>query len=336
VILAFCREAQAQDCRLERICALLQVHHRSLQRWTKQGLTDKRKGAVKQTRRKIDAGERQEIVSVCCSKPYQDLTPHQIVPLLADKRTYIASESTMYRVLKQEGLSAHQKAPGTRKKKVPDELKATRVNKIWSWDINYLKTDVRGSYFYLYLFMDIFSRAIMGWEIHDSENGEASSKLFTKLCLDRKARGVTLHSDNGSPMRSFHMLEALRKLGVTPSFSRPSVSDDNPYSESLFKTIKYTAGYPQSFHSIEEAQAWMTRFTHWYNNEHRHSGIKYVTPMQRHTGQDRDILARRQVVYAQARLNNPSRWTIQDRSWSRPEEVFLKRPNRKLKKKDAA
>ena len=331
-----CREAQALGCRIERICALLQVHHRSLQRWTKQGLADKRKGAVKQTPRKLDAGERQKIVSVCCSKQYQDLTPHQIVPLLADKGTYIASESTMYRVLKQEGLSVSKKAPGALKKKVPDELKATKVNQIWSWDISYLKTNVRGSYFYLYLFMDIFSRAIMGWEIHDSENGEASSKLFTKLCLDHKAQGVTLHSDNGGPMRSFHMLEALQKLGVTPSFSRPSVSDDNPYSESLFKTIKYTAGYPQSFQSIEEAQAWMTRFTHWYNNEHRHSGIKYVTPNQRHTGQDRDILARRQVVYTQARLNNPSRWTIQDRSWSRPDEVYLKRPNHKLKKKDAA
>lgn len=242
----------------------------------------------------------------------------------------------MYRVLKQEGLSVQKKTRSTSKKKIPDELKASAVNQLWSWDISYLKTNVRGAYFYLYLFMDIFSRAIMGWEIHDSENGAASSALFAKLCAEHQAQGVTLHSDNGGPMRSSHMLATLQKLGVVASFSRPSVSNDNPYSESLFKTLKYTAGYPQSFQSIEEARAWMTRFAQWYNHQHRHSQIKYVTPMQRHTGQDRGLLIHRQAVYAQARLNNPSRWTHQNRSWDRPPLVYLKRPNHKSLEKISA
>lgn len=290
-------------------------------------MVDQRKGAAKQTCRKLTPSEQERIVSLCCSKPYRDLTPHQIVPLLADKGTYVASESSFYRVLRQQGLVVAKKPRRTIKDKRPDELKATAVNQLWSWDISYLKTEVRGQYFYLYLFMDIFSRAIVGWEIHESESGEASSKLFARICAQHKAQGVTLHSDNGGPMRSSHMLATLQRLEVVASFSRPSVSNDNAFSESLFKTLKFTAGYPKSFKNIDEARAWMIRFTQWYNHEHRHSRIQYVTPMQRHTGQDRDILALRNQLYAQARMTNLSRWTNQHRSWTRPELVYLKRPN---------
>jgi putative transposase len=295
-------------------------------------VVDQRKGAAKQTPRKLTPAEQERIVSLCCSKPYQDLTPHQIVPILAEKGTYIASESSFYRVLRQQGLLVAKKPRQTRGDTRPDELKATAVNQLWSWDISYLKTEVRGRYFYLYLFMDIFSRAIMGWEIHESESGETSSNLFARICAQHKAQGVTLHSDNGGPMRSSHMLATLQQLGVVASFSRPSVSNDNAFSESLFKTIKYTAGYPKSFKTIDEARAWMSRFTQWYNHEHRHSRIQYVTPMQRHTGHDQDILAQRKQVYAQARLTSPSRWTNQHHSWQRPDLVYLKRPNHPSKK----
>lgn len=293
---------------------------------------DHRKGAAKQTFRKLTPSEQERIVSLCCSKPYQDLTPHHIVPILAEKGTYIASESSFYRVLRQQGLLVAKKPRRTIKDKRPDELKATAINQLWSWDISYLKTEVRGQYFYLYLFMDIFSRAIVGWEIHESESGEASSNLFARICAQHKAQGVTLHSDNGSPMRSSHMLATLQRLEVVASFSRPSVSNDNAFSESLFKTLKFTAGYPKSFKTIDEARAWMTRFAQWYNHEHRHSRIQYVTPMQRHAGCDQAILTHRKEVYAQARLRNPSRWTSQHRAWARPDLVYLKRPNHLSKK----
>lgn len=284
--------------------------------------------------RKLTNAEREVIVNLCCSKQYQDLTPYEIVPILAENGQYVASESTFYRVLKQEGLLVAKKPRRTRKDARPDELKASAINQLWSWDISYLKTDVRGSYFYLYLFMDIFSRAIVGWEIHDTENGATSSALFSRICDDQKAQGVTLHSDNGGPMRSSHMLATLQKLGVVASFSRPSVSNDNPYSESLFKTLKYTAGYPQSFQTIAQARIWMTRFVEWYNNVHRHSRINYVTPMQRHTGHDQSILNSREGVFCQARLANPSRWAKQARSWKRQESVYLKRANhQKIKEK---
>ena len=312
---------------MTEVCNLLGISLRTVQRWIRTGVVDRRRGAVKQTPRKLTKPEQELIVSICCSKPYQDLTPHQIVPILAEKGTYIASESSFYRVLRQEGLLVANKPRRTLKDQRPDELKATEVNQLWSWDISYLKTEVRGQYFYLYLFMDIFSRAIMGWEIHESESGETSSILFAKICTEHKAQGITLHSDNGSPMRSSHMLATLQRLEVVASFSRPSVSNDNAFSESLFKTLKFTAGYPKSFKTIEEARAWMTRFAQWYNHEHRHSRIKFVTPMQRHTGQDRDILARREAVYAQARLSIPSRWPTKNRSWKRPDQVYLKRPN---------
>jgi len=299
------------------------------------GLEDKRRGAAKLTPRKLSLKERQQVVSVCCSKQYQDLTPHQIVPILAEKGIYIASESTMYRILSEDALVLKRPARPA-KAAVPSELKASAVNQLWSWDISYLKTDIRGTYFYLYLFMDIFSRAIVGWEIHESENGAAASDLFARLCGEHKAGGVTLHSDNGGPMRSSHMLATLQRLGVVASFSRPSVSNDNPYSESLFKTIKYTAGYPKSFHDIAAARIWMTSFARWYNHEHRHSRIGYVTPMQRHTGRDRAILLSRATVWCQARMKNPLRWTTVERSWRPIEHVYLKRPNHKPYQKQIA
>jgi putative transposase len=312
------------------------LSYRTIQRWQARGVTDQRKGAAKNVPRRLNEIDQAKIVSVCCSETYRNITPYEIVPLLADTGMFIASESSFYRVLRQHGLLSSKKPRTRAKGQIPDELAASAINQIWSWDISYLKTHIRGTYFYLYLFMDVFSRAIMGWEIHEAESGEASALLFTRLCTMWAAKGVILHSDNGSPMRCSHMLATLQHLGVTPSFSRPSVSNDNPYSESLFKTLKYTAGYPKSFQTIELARVWMTKFEHWYNNIHRHSRIQYVTPMQRHTGKDKAILAKRTVVYRQAHLINPNRWPDKIRSWIRPAFVFLKRPNHKNPTKTAA
>jgi len=331
-----CREAQEKGCRLSITCDVLGLSARTIERWIKEGMKDRRKGAPKSVPRKLAPEERQKIVTTCCAKEYDGLTPHEIVPALAEKSIYLGSESTFYRVLREAGLMRRAKKTARKASAEPDVLVATTVNQLWSWDISYLKTSVRGSYFYLYLFMDIYSRAIMGWEIHENEDGAKASVLFESLVNRWGAHGVVLRSDNGSPMRSMHMLATLRRLGVVPSFSKPSVSNDNPYSESLFKTIKYTAGYPGSFETIEEARAWMARFAAWYNNKHRHSRIGYVTPMQRHAGHDGAVLAERERTYMLARQRHPERWTRASRSWARIEEVSLRRSNRRSTKNVAA
>jgi transposase InsO family protein len=213
-----------------------------------------------------------------------------------------------------------------RKNKKPEPFVAHGPNQLWSWDITYLKSPVKGLYYYLYLVMDIFSRMIVGWEVHECESAELSAPLIARAVI---AHGVsrdqlTLHSDNGGPMKGATMLATLQRLGVVPSFSRPSVSDDNPYSESLFKTLKYRPSYPDGvFGSLVEAHRWVARFVRWYNTEHRHSEIRYVTPESRHQGRDYEILSQRTALYEAARQKNPLRWAGKIRKWSPIKEVQL-------------
>jgi transposase InsO family protein len=181
---------------------------------------------------------------------------------------------------------------------------------VWSWDIAYLASSIRGSFYRLYLALDIFSRKIVAWEVHESESAAHASLKIRKACLAEGIHqaGLVLHADNGGPMKGATMLATLQQLGVVPSFSRPSVSDDNPYSESLFRTLKYTPGYPSKpFENIQAARQWVHGFVQWYNDEHRHSAIRYVTPSQRHRGEDNDLLEQRRAVYERARQKNPQR-----------------------------
>ncbi len=246
------------------------------------------------------------------------------MPILAENGVYIGSERTFYRVLKAEELLTHRSENNPPKKRYkPEEQTATGPDQVWSWNITYLLTEIKGKYYYLYLVEDIWSRAIRGWEIYEKESAEFASELITKICLRNNISNIVLHSDNGSPMKGATMLATLQRLGVVPSFSRPSVSNDNPYSESLFKTVKYVPGFPKTFCSVDEAREWMNRFVHWYNNEHRHSGIKYVTPMQRHTGKDIELLIVRQETYVNARQKHPERWSKNTRNWEHIDKVKL-------------
>jgi putative transposase len=276
------------------------------------------------------------IIEVSNSPPYQDLCPWKIVAKLADSGRYLASESSFYRVLKDADLLKHRSKARPRERKRPKDLIARTPNCVWSWDITFLKSPVKGMYYYLYLTLDVFSRYIVGWVVEEVESGEHAAKLVTRACIEQGVvrDQLTLHADNGGPMKGATMLSTLQKLHVAPSFSRPSVSDDNPFSESLFKTLKYRPSYPDgAFASLEEARTWVERFVHWYNTEHLHSGIRFVTPQSRHNGHDIEILKRRHEVYAKAKLANPLRWTRQTRNWSSIEEVRLN-PG-KEKKSDA-
>jgi len=166
----------------------------------------------------------------------------------------------------------------------------------------------------------------VGWQVHGEELSLFAADLMTDICQREgiERNQITLHSDNGSPMKGATMLATLQELGVVPSFSRPSVSNDNPYSESVFRTLKYRPEYPEKpFVDISAARGWVSSFVHWYNHEHRHSGIKFVTPEQRHTGEDIQILSKRKQVYEKARSQNPGRWTGKTRNWDRIDKVYL-------------
>jgi putative transposase len=309
-----------------------------LQRWKKEetrgSLEDKRHGPITAPANKLTDAERARIVQMANSPPHQNQPPSQIVPTLADKGMYIGSESTIYPVLRAESMMAHRSASRPRVHHKPDELCATKPNQIWSWDITYLLSNIRGQYFYLYLFLDIFSRKIVGFNVFDEQNAEHASCVVSNAYLAENLRAgdVTLHSDNGGPMKGSTMLATLQMLGISPSFSRPSVSDDNPFSESLFKTLKYCHQYPSKpFASAQEALAWVVTFVDWYNNIHQHSGINFVTPTVRHQGLDAKILSNRIIVYEKAKQKNPIRWSKKIRNWMRIDEVYLntKRTNRK-------
>lgn len=276
---------------------------------------------------KLSTEERKEILQVVTSDEYKDLTPWKIIPKLIDEKgIFIASESSFYRILNEEKLLAHRGRSNAKTMKRPAPLIAKGPNEIWSWDISYMKGPIRGHFYYLYMFVDIFSRKIVGYEVYETESMELSAALVDKVCKKEniKKDQLILHSDNGGPMKGSTMLVKLYDLGVVPSFSRPSISDDNPFSESLFKTVKYCPMYPViGFSSLKEAREWVKRFVEWYNNEHLHSGIKFVTPSQRHEGIDKKILENRKEVYKNAKMKNPIRWSGKIKNFDWIAEVSL-------------
>jgi putative transposase len=335
-ILALISEAHSNGARLKAACGILGLSVRTLQRWQKaESLVDGRLEPSTKPSNKLSEEEREEILSVSNEPRFANLGPNK---MMADEGCYLASESSFYRVLKEARQLAHrQQSRVPRAVSRPKALVATGPNQVYSWDITYLKTTVKGIYFYLYLMLDIYSRKIVGWQIHDCEDSGFAADLMVYVCEQEgiEKNQVTLHSDNGSPMKGATMLATLDKLGVVPSFSRPSVSDDNPYSESLFRTLKYRPEYPKNpFATLEQARAWVEGFVVWYNNEHLHSAIKYVTPAARHRGEDPQILAKRHDVYRQAKAKNPLRWSQDTRNWDPITEVCLN-PDKSNQRKTA-
>ena len=320
-------EARMSGARQSQACRIIGISCRTLQRWQQDDTHDGRIDAKHAPANKLTAMERKRIIRTANKSEYADLPPGKIVPKLADEGVYIASESTFYRVLKEvDQLQHRQKAKPDRQVKKPRALTATGPNQIFTWDITYLPTQVKGIFLYLYLVMDIYSRKIVGWQVHEEESSTLASSLMTDICQREGIMPdqVTLHSDNGSPMKGATMLATLQELGVIPSFSRPSVSNDNPYSESLFRTLKYRPEYPEKpFSNLLSARGWVQGFVDWYNFEHLHSAIQFVTPAQRHTGEDIEILAKRKRVYEQAKLEKPERWSGEIRNWKPVAEVYL-------------
>ncbi|MFN9628737.1 MAG: IS3 family transposase [Cyanobacteriota bacterium] len=329
-------EGQRKGAPAGAIADLLGICVRSLRRWGQacaaHGFSkDGRKGSPRQVRHRFSHEERKRLIETVNNPRFADLHPAQIVAILAEEKDYVGSESTIYRIMRQEGLLNHRgrSRPPRETREVP-VLEVTGIHQVLAWDITLLPGAVKGQFYYLYMVMDVWSRRILGVEVYEEERGRLARDFFDRVCRDEgihKNKATILHSDNGAPMRSFTLAAKLAELGVIRSFSRPGVSNDNAFAESLFRTLKYHQSYPhRRFRDLPSVRAWVDKFVDWYNNEHRHSGIQYVTPNQRHYGEADEICTRRQETYEKAREMNPQRWSRHPRDWSQPQTVRMNHP----------
>ncbi|BAO82576.1 transposase and inactivated derivatives [Serpentinimonas maccroryi] len=325
--------AHAAGARLHKACEVAGIDVRTLQRWRAgAGLQrgDGRPQAVRPTPgHALSPVEREQILRVANQPRFADMPPARIVPALADEGVYLASESSFQRVLRAHGQTQHRgRAKAPRASRAPTTHVATAPRQLWCWDMSYLPAQVTGRWFYLYLILDVYSRKIVGFEVHERDDSVHATQLVKRTALAEGIHALdnkpVLHGDNGATLKATTVLAMLHWLGVKPSYSRPRVSDDNAFVESLFRTAKYRPQYPEKgFADLQAARQWASDFVHWYNHEHRHSGIRYVTPAQRHAGLDQEILQARHALYAQAREDNPRRWSGPTRDWSLIKTVTL-------------
>ena len=329
--------AHVAGARLGPACEVVGIDARTLQRWKAgQGLTkgDGRPQAVRpMPSHALSPAERAALLAVANEPRFASVPPARIVPMLADEGVYLGSESSMARVLKAAGQNAHRgRAKAPKASRPPTTHIATAPGQVWCWDMTYLPAKVMGRWFHLYLILDLYSRKIVGWEVHEKDDAEHAAALVHRTALVERISlhkdKPVLHGDNGATLKATTVVAMLHWLGVKPSYSRPRVSDDNAYAEALFRTAKYRPEFPaKGFNDLDGARAWATSFVRWYNHEHRHSGIRYVTPAQRHEGDDRAILAARHELYVQARERNPARWSRDTRDW-RPIHAVALNPER--------
>ena len=330
-------QAQREGACLQSACAEVGITARTLQRWKRgEGLTlgDRRSVARHPTpAHALSTAERERLLQVANEARFADVPPARIVPALADEGVYLASESSFQRVLRAHGQNRHRgRAKAPQQRRAPTTHVATAPRQLWCWDMTYLPADVAGRWFHLYLILDVFSRKIVGFEVHDTDDASHATQLVKRTALAEGIHAMAdkpvLHGDNGSTFKATTVLAMLQWLGIKPSYSRPRVSDDNAFVESLFRTAKYRPEFPaKGFADLTSAQAWASRFVHWYNDVHMHSGIRFVSPSARHDGRDQGILAKRHALYLQARERNPRRWSGKTRDWT-PVEVVTLNPER--------
>lgn len=329
MILALIDEAVASGARLRRACREVGLAATTLARWREApDADDARRGPKKKPVNALTDREERDVIALMNAPEHSSMSPDKLVPYLATLGIYVASQSTFYRIARRLKLLARRGRARPRKHRRPREHRATGPNQVWAWDITFLPSLVRGRFFKLYIVLDVWSRMIVGAEVHEVEDDAIAARLIERCCLEQGVRRdeLVLHSDNGGAMKGNTMLAKLEQLGVMPSFSRPRVSDDNAFAESVIRTVKYHPSYPdRPFADLDDARAWVLAFVAWYNEEHLHSGIAFVTPAQRHHGLDLAILAHRHDVYERARDRRPERWTKNTRNWEQPKTVFLNR-----------
>jgi putative transposase len=259
--------------------------------------------------RALSEPERAAVLEVLCSERFVDVSPEETWATLLDEGTYLCSTRTMYRILAAEhGSVRDRRNQLTHPAYNKPELLAERPNELWSWDISKLKAATRGTWFFLYVIIDVFSRYIVGWTVQHRETGELAKDVIEQAIGQQPIAPSVLHADRGAPMRSKHVSELLVDLGVTKTHSRPYTSSDNPYSEAGFKTLKYRPAFPARFDSIEHAREHCRAFVRWYNHQHRHSGIGLMTPAAVHHGHAEQLHAARVDVLDAAFAAHPERF----------------------------
>lgn len=284
---------------------------------------------VYQGYRSLTGEERQNVLSVLNSERFMDQSPAEIYATLLDEGVYLCSVRTMYRILADHGQVRERRDQLRHPNYIKPELLATTSNQVWSWDITKLKGPAKWTYFYLYVIMDIFSRYVVGWMVAHRESARLAERLIRETA---EKQGIvpgqlTVHADRGSSMTSKPVALLLAELGVTKTHSRPYTSNDNPYSESQFKTLKYRAGFPSRFGCIEDARSFCGPFFRWYNTEHHHSGIGLLIPEALHYGKAGDVTAARKATLLTAYANHPERFNRPPQPPKIPEAAWINRPD---------
>ena len=327
MIIELLAEAVASGARHTSACREIGLAPTTITRWkAAPDADDARHGPITKPANALTPAEESEAIAMMTAPEHSSMSPDTLVPHLATLGIYVASQATLYRILRRRKLLRCRGRARQRSHRRPREHVATGPKQVWCWDITYLPTVVRGRFAKLYVVLDVWSRLIVSAEVHEAEDDAIAAKMIERCCNEHgvEPNKLVLHSDNGGAMKGNTMLAKLQQLGVMPSFSRPHVSDDNPFAESVMRTVKYHPSYPDGpFADLDAARAWVASFVAWYNEEHLHSGIGFVTPAQRHHGYDLAILEHRKATYAAARMRRPDRWTGKTRRWDRPDVVRL-------------
>jgi putative transposase len=284
-----------------------------------------------QSPRKLSSLEEENVLETLNTEQFSEMAPGEIYATLLDEGRYLCSERTMYRILARNGQNTIRRQAEPRDRVKP-ELLATRPNELWSWDITKLKGPAKWTYFYLYKIIDVFSRFVVGWMVAHREKASLAQDLIAETCLRQEIvpGALTIHADNGSSMKSVTVGQLLVDLGVTKTHSRPHVSNDNPFSESAFKTLKYRPGFPKQFGAIQDARQFCEDFFQWYNREHRHSGIAMLTPHSVHYDTYEECLVKRSTTLVGAYMEHPERFVRGVPSVTPlPNEVWINKPNAK-------
>ena len=260
--------------------------------------------------RALSQEEKVQVRQVLNSERFQDSAPRQVYATLLDEGEYLCHWRTMYRILDEHGEVRERRNQLQHPTYAKPELLATGPNQLWSWDITKLKGPAKWTYYYLYVILDVFSRYVVGWMVAEREAASLAEKLIAQTCVKQgiESDQLTLHADRGSSMRSKSVAQLLADLGITKTHSRPYTANDNPYSESQFKTMKYRPDFPECFDSVADARSWAREFFRWYNHDHRHSGLGLMTPATVHHGQAEAVRQQRQQVLLVAYAAHPERF----------------------------
>jgi len=299
-------ETMSNAIPLKKLCAVLGIPRSTVYRMRKPTAPQ----APHRPPRALSEGEKATVLEVLNSERFADLAPRQVYGVLLDEGEYYCSISSMYRILREQNELNERRQQRTHPTYRRPELLATTPNQVWSWDITWLRGPGKWQHYYLYVILDVFSRYVVGWLLAEEEAGDLAEQLIAETCRKQGiARDqLTLHADRGAPMTSQTVAQLLEEPGVVKSHSRPYTSNDNPFSEAQFKTLKYRPDYPDRFESLDQARQWTSAFFDWYNNHHHHSNLGLMTPATVHAGLDAQLTVQRQQVLHAAYAAHPERF----------------------------